>query len=66
MVPMASLTTGLIAVVYVAIDGEINLERVAAILTAAASAWVLWKRVARRFWQEAHPDAPASAFPLDR
>jgi hypothetical protein len=63
---MAGLTTGLIAVVYVALDGEINLERVAAILTAAASAWVLWKRVALRFWQAAHPDAPASAFPLNR
>jgi len=65
-VPMASLTTGIIAVAYVAIDGEVDLERVAAILTAAVSAWVLWKRVARRFWQAAHPDAPASAFPLDR
>jgi len=64
--PLASLVTGLIAAGYMAHDGEISLERMAAILTALAAAWVLSKRAARRFWQKAHPDAPASAFPLDR
>ena len=64
--PMASLVTGLIAAGYMAHDGEVSLERMAAILTALAAAWVLLKRAARRFWQRAHPDAPASAFPLDR
>jgi hypothetical protein len=47
-------------------DGEINLERVAAMLAALVAAWVLFKRAARRYWQRAHPDVPASAFPLDR
>ena len=64
--PLASLITGIIAAGYMMHDGEISLERMAAILTAVAAAWVLWKRVALRFWQAAHPDAPASAFPLNR
>jgi len=64
--PLASLITGIIAAGYMMHDGEISLERVAAILTAVAAAWVLAKRALRRFWQRAHPDAPASAFPLDR
>ena len=64
--PLASLTTGIIAAVYMAKDGEINLERVAAMLAALVAAWVLFKRAARRYWQRAHPDASASAFPLDR
>jgi hypothetical protein len=50
----------------VAKDGEINLERAAAILSAVVAAWVLIKRAARRYWKAAHPDAPDSAFPLDR
>ena len=64
--PLASLTTGIIAAVYMAKDGEINLERAAAMLAALVAAWVLFKRAARRYWQRAHPDVPASAFPLDR
>jgi ABC-type nickel/cobalt efflux system permease component RcnA len=64
--PLSSLITGVIAAVYTAKDGEINLERVAAMLAALVAAWVLFKRAARRYWQRAHPDAPASAFPLDR
>ena len=64
--PLASLITGFIAVGYMAHDGEISLERMAAILTGVAAAWVLAKRVALRFWQAAHPDAPSSAFPLNR
>jgi len=64
--PLASITTGIIAVVCVAKDGEINLERAAAILSAVVAAWVLIKRAARRYWKAAHPDAPDSAFPLDR
>ena len=32
--PLASLTTGIIAAVYMAKDGEVNLERMAAILSA--------------------------------
>jgi len=63
---MASLITGFIAVGYMAHDGEISLERMAAILTAVAAAWVLLKRAARRFWQMANPGAPESEFPLDR
>ena len=63
---MASLVTGIIAAGYMAHDEEISLERMAAILTAVAAAWVLLKRAARRFWQRANPDALASAFPLDR
>ena len=64
--PMASLVTGIIAAGYMMHDGEVSLERMAAILTAVAAAWVLLKRAARRFWQMANPGAPASAFPLDR
>jgi len=64
--PLASLVTGIIAAGYMMHDGEVSLERIAAILTGVAAAWVLLKRAARRFWQKAHPDAPASAFPLDR
>jgi len=64
--PLASLITGFIAVGYMAHDGEISLERMAAILTGVAAAWVLLKRAARRFWQMANPGAPESAFPLDR
>ena len=64
--PLASLITGFIAVGYMAYDGEISLERMAAILTAVAAAWVLLKRAARRFWQVANPGAPESEFPLDR
>ena len=64
--PMASLVTGFIAAGYMAHDGEVSLERIAAILTGVAAAWVLAKRVAFRFWQAAHPDAPSSAFPLNR
>ena len=64
--PIASLVTGIIAAGYMLHDGEVSLERVAAILTALVAAWVLLKRAARRFWQRTHPDAPASAFPLDR
>ena len=64
--PMASLVTGFIAAGYLAHDGEVSLERIAAILTGVAAAWVLAKRVALRFWQAAHPDAPSSAFPLNR
>ena len=64
--PLASLITGIIAMGYMAHDGEISLERMAAILTAVAAAWVLLKRAVRRFWQRANPGAPASAFPLDR
>ena len=64
--PVASLVTGIIAAGYMVHDGEITLERMAAILTAVAAAWVLLKRAARRFWQRANPGEPASAFPLDR
>ena len=66
MVPMASLVTGIIAAGYMLYDGEVSLERMAAILTGVAAAWVLLKRAARRFWQVAHPGAPESEFPLDR
>ena len=64
--PLASLVTGFIAMGYMAHDGEISLERMAAILTGVAAAWVLLKRAARRFWQMANPGAPESEFPLDR
>ena len=64
--PLSSLITGVIAAVYTAKDGEVNLERAAAMLAALVAAWVLFKRAARRYWQRGHPDAPASAFPLDR
>jgi len=64
--PLSSLITGVIAAVYTAKDGEVNLERAAAMLAALVAASVLFKRAARRYWQRAHPDAPASAFPLDR
>jgi len=64
--PLASVVTGLIAVFYMMKDGEISLERVAALLTAMAASWILIKRSARRCWRKANPDAPESAFPLDR
>ena len=64
--PLASLITGMIAAGYMMHDGELSLERMAAILTAAAAAWVLAKRAIRRYWRMAHPEAPDSDFPLDR
>jgi hypothetical protein len=64
--PMASLVTGIIAAGYMIYDGEVSLERMAAILTGVAAAWVLLKRTARRFWQMANPGAPESSFPLNR
>jgi hypothetical protein len=64
--PLASLVTGAIAAVYMAMDGEVSLERMAAILSAMVAAWVILKRAARRYWRMAHPTAPDSAFPLDR
>jgi len=64
--PMASLVTGIIAIVCVAKDGEINLERMAAILSALVAAWVGTKRVVHRYWRLAHPDAPDEDFPLER
>ena len=64
--PLASLVTGVIAAGYMIHDGEASLERIAAILTAVAAAWVLVKRALRRYWRMAHPGAPDSDFPLDR
>jgi ABC-type nickel/cobalt efflux system permease component RcnA len=64
--PLASLVTGVIAAGYMVHDGEVSLERMAAILTAVAAAWVLFKRVLRRYWRKAHPEAPDSDFLLDR
>jgi len=64
--PLASFITGLIAVGYMAHDGEVSLERMAAILTGVVAAWILFKRAAHRYWRLAHPEAPDSDFPLDR
>ena len=64
--PLASFITGLIAAGCIAKDGEVSLERVAAILSAVVAAWVIFKRAARRYWRMAHPGAPDSDFPMDR
>ena len=64
--PLASLTTGIIAAVYMAKDGEVNLERMAAILSALVAAWIGTKRIAHRYWRLAHPDAPEADFPMER
>ena len=64
--PLASFITGLIAVGYMAHDGEVSLERMAAILTGMVAAWILLKRAAYRYWRLAHPEAPDSDFPIYR
>ena len=64
--PLASFATGVIAVGYMAHDGEVSLERVAAILSAMVASWVMVKRVARRYWRLANPEALDSDFPMDR
>jgi len=64
--PLASLITGIIAAGYMVHDGEISLERMAAILTGMAAAWILIKRAAHRYWRLVHPEAPDSEFPMNR
>jgi len=64
--PLASLTTGIIAVGYMAHDGEFSLERAAAILTAVVAAWILFRRAAYRYWRQAHSESPDTEFPLYR
>jgi uncharacterized membrane protein YoaK (UPF0700 family) len=64
--PLASFVTGVIAAGYMAHDGEVSLERVAAILSAMVASWVMVKRVARRYWRLANPEALDSDFPMDR
>jgi len=64
--PMASLVTGIIAAGFTMHDGEVSLERVAAILTGVVAAWILFKRAAYRYWRLAHPESPDSEFPLFR
>ncbi len=62
----ASILTGVAALVYICIEGELALDRVAAILAALVAVYHLGLRSGRRCWRRAHADDPEAVFPPDR
>ena len=62
----ASILMGVAAAVYIYIEGELALDRVAAILTALVAVFHLGLRSSRRCWQQSHLGNPEAVFPPDR
>ena len=62
----ASILTGVAAIVYMALEGELALDRVAAILAALVAIYHLGLRSGRRCWHRAHANDPEAIFPPDR